>query len=467
MTVTAPAGPAGDRTDALAAWVAGLEFADLEQGDLDQLAILLLDHLGCVVRGATLPWGEALTRWAADYRDTGRSLIIGTSARTSAPIAALLNATAAHGMEFDDTHDESLTHPGAGVIATALAIAEETDSPGTSVLAAIVAGYEVTARVGIATGASILERGFHPTALFGGFGAAAAAAKLYGLTARELVSAWGLLLSMTGGSMQFAEDPSGTTVKRLHGGYGAMHGALAAQWVRYGIAGPTGAIDGRYGLARLFGSDDSDVEALTRPSRRRLAVHDISQKPYPCCRLFHSTIDALREAVGTLPADPATVRGLTIGAPAVVPAQHMMRRPASMMAAQYSLPYVMGVALVHGPYDDAPYTPARLRDEAVLAVADRVDCIVDDAMQAAFPDHFGSWVEVDDAVRGRVRVERLDSYGTPAAPMTSADVAAKVDALLAAAAIDVSAKCLSDEIERLAAGHPVAALMARLSRVGN
>ena len=184
-------------------------------------------------------------------------------------------------LEFDDTHDESLSHPGAPVIATALAAGTATGAAGEAVIAAIIAGYEVMARAGMAAGAAdVIEHGFHPTALFGGFGAATAAAKLYGLDATEMVQAWGLVLSAAGGSMQFSQDASGTTVKRLHAGYGAQHGTMAAEHARLGIAGPAQAFDGRYGLCALFGLNPQP-ELLEREAGGPFQIHRISLKPYP------------------------------------------------------------------------------------------------------------------------------------------------------------------------------------------
>lgn len=460
--LNAVGGDGGTLTSALAEWACGFRYEELSAQQQERLQVLLLDHLACVARGSRLPWGEGLKQWATSYGGSGNATVVGSALRAAPHVAGLLNATAAHGMEFDDTHDPSLTHPGAGVIATALAVAEDTDADGREVLAAITVGYEVTARVGIATGASIMERGFHPTALFGGYGAAAAAARLYGRDARALESAWGLLLSMTGGSMQFSQDPQGTTVKRLHGGYGSFHGILAAQLVGHGIEGPAGAVDGRYGMTKLFGGEDCAPHVLRRSSTEKLAIEEISLKPYPSCRLFHSTIDALREALGELPCDPGEITSITVGAPSVVALQHMMRRPTSMMAAQYSLPFVVAAAIVKGPYSDGAFEPAALSDPGVLSVADKVHCVHDAGMEAAFPRHFGSWAEVEKRDGQRARADRLDSYGTPALPMPIEATRAKASSLFEAAGLRVALPELMNAISRLGDGGRVSDVMRQI-----
>lgn len=433
-------------TQRLSSWV----MQDVSRQMVDsanvQVEILLLDHLACALRGACLPWGRQLSGWAASYGGAGNSLILGTAIRTSAMIAGLVNATAAHGLELDDTHDASLSHPGAAVVATAIAIASERSVTGQQLFAAIAAGYEVTARVGMATGPSVLERGFHPTALFGGFGAAATAAVLYGLDEKKLVEAWGLLLSMVGGSMQFSEDPAGTVVKRLHGGYGALHGIMAVQLASHGLSGPTGALDGRYGLLKLFGCTDADPTKLVISASDKLAIQCISLKPYPCCRLFHSTIDALRDVLGDLPFDSTKIKRITVGAPRVVKLQHMMRRPQSTMAAQYSLPFCVAAVLAYGPIDDDVYRADRLGDPVVLACADLVECVVDDEMENEFPAHFGSWVEIEFVDGEKRRAKRLDSRGTPAYPMSHVDVMEKFSRLIKSCPFDVDVANVSKEV---------------------
>ena len=427
-----PAAADRDRTRRLAEEMSGLAYEALAPDDVEQVKRLLLDHVGVAQRGSDTPWSRTLAGWAATLGNGGgESVIIGTPVRAAPSIAALINAAAAHGMELDDTHDESLSHPGAPVIATALAVGSAAGNSGEAVIAAIVAGYESMARAGMAVGAAdVIERGFHPTALLGGFGAATAAAKLYGLDSTGMVRTWGLVLSAASGSMQFSQDPRGTTVKRLHAGYSAQHGTMAAEHSRLGIAGPANALDGRYGLCALFGLNPKP-ERLERQAGEPLQIHRISLKPYPCCRLFHSTIDALREVTQDFSTPDEAIAGIRVGGPDILVSQHMLRRPQSVMAAQYSLPYALAASIVCGPGYYEGYEEERLTDPRILALADRVDAVADDAMQTAFPAHFGSWVELAAADGTHRRTEVLDSRGTPARPLTTDAIVAKIGGLLA------------------------------------
>lgn len=437
MQQTAPKSAESDLTLALAEEISALTPDALAPEDVAQLRRLLLDHLGVCLRGSDLPWGRALTEWAGTYAGTGPCVIFGTNLQTTAPVAALVNATGAHGLEMDDTHDVSLSHPGAPVIATALAVGVQEGRSGGEIMAAVAAGYEVMGRIGAATDVgNMIERGFHPTALFGGFGAAAAAGKLYGLDAAGLCRAWGLMLSMAGGSMQFAHDPEGTTVKRLHGGYGAHNGTMAAQFARLDIDGPKQAFDGVYGVCALYGPNP-DTNRLKKASGAPLEIHRISMKPYPCCRLFHSTIDALRDTTDGLELAPEKIAKIRVGAPTIMVTQHMMRRPTSVMAAQYSLPFALATSLIAGPHAYESYAEDMLDDTGILALGDRVEAEFDEGMEKAFPEHMGSWVELITTDGETRRADVLDSHGTPARPMNEAWLRDKFEGLTRAVLPDL------------------------------
>ncbi len=455
---------APDRTRQLADEAIALEPGDLGTDDVAQLKRLLLDHLGVCIRGSSLPWGEALNDWAEPYGTSGPCVIFGTKFRAPPPVAALVNATAAHGLEMDDTHDESITHPGAVVIATALAVGSAENRSGAEILAAIAAGYEVMARIGPAADvANMIEHGFHPTALFGGFGAATAAGKLLGLDAAGLCSAWGLMLSMAGGSMQFAEDPHGTTVKRLHGGYGAHNGTMAAQFAKLGIDGPKQAFDGTYGLCNMYGQTPQP-EKLTKKSNARLEIHNISIKPYPCCRLFHSTIDALSETTDGMTLAPDQIERILVGGPTIMVTQHLMRRPTSVMAAQYSLPFALATSLLKNPHAYESYAEDQLDNGAILDLGDRVDAVVEDKLDDAFPAHFGSWVEVTTRDGETRRADVLDSYGTAARPMPDDALRDKFAGLAGTVMPGLDPKSVFDAVEDFSDAPDANALVGLFAR---
>ena len=421
-----------DLSRCLAEELIALTFDDLSTEDVEQVKRLMLDYFGVAYGGIALPWAVALRNWADRFAGTGRAGLLGSSKRVAPHIAALVNGATAHGYELDDTHDASTSHPGAVVISAAMAVAAEQAATGSEVIAAIVAGYEAMARIGIAANAPEgMEFGYHPTAILGGFGAAAAAAKLMRLDTDGLLTAWGHMLSLTGGSMQFSDEPNGTMVKRCHAGYGAQNGVLAAELAAHGISAPQRAIDGKYGYIALYGKHP-------RPERLRgtgapREIHRISLKPYSCCRLFHSLIDGLGEVTGGYKTDLQEIRRIHVRGPRVVPEQHMLRRPTSVMAAQYSLPFVVGATLAFGPRRYDAYREENLAAPAILELADKVEASADPEIEAHFPEHFGTGVDItlrDGTIRSATV---LDSIGTPARPMSVEDIRAKARGLIAQA----------------------------------
>ena len=207
-------------------------------------------------------------------------------------IAAFVNATSAHGLELDDTHDESPSViPGLQSSPRRLRLLVNTAArePTPSAPSSLAMRSTGRGRRGDECSRDHRE-GFHPTSLFTGFGATASAARLLGLDPRQLAQTWGLMLSMAGGSMQFSQEPEGTTVKRLHGGYSALHGGFWLPSIRDSESpGPEQAFDGRYGLLANFGANQAP-DRLTSRHPDGPEIHRISFKPYPCCRLFHSTL---------------------------------------------------------------------------------------------------------------------------------------------------------------------------------
>jgi len=187
---------------------------------------------GMVAQG---PWGAGgkfsstetavITLHRAD--GTGDATVFGDSKTYTPAVAALLNGALGHSLDFDDTHADSSLHPSAPVVPAAFAVGEMVGASGREVLTAIVAGYEVCCRLGNALDpTSHYARGFHPTATAGTYGAAAAAAKLFGLSKDQIIAAFGVSGSQAAGSLQFLVN--GAWNKRYQVGAAAMNGVIAA-----------------------------------------------------------------------------------------------------------------------------------------------------------------------------------------------------------------------------------------------
>ncbi len=427
-----------DLSQAFAEEIILLGKAALSAEDVEQVRRLMLDVIGVALYGSTMPWAQALVKWAGDFSGAGKAPVIGTSLKVPPQVAALVNGSASHGFELDDTHNSSMSHPGGVIIPAVLAAAAGTGASSAQVFSAIAAGYEAMARVGMAANAAtVIARGYHPTALLGPFGAAAGVAVLQGFDAATLLCAWGHALSLTGGSMQFSGEPAGTTVKRLHAGYGAQHGVLAAAMARAGIAAPTRSLDGRYGMMALYGGDTQPHELLASP-QRALQIHDISMKPYSCCRLFHAMIDALAEVTQGKTISHDKVKRIRIRGPVAMFDQHMLARPKSVMAAQYSLPYVVGATLAYGPTRFDAYLDKHFEDMSILGFGEKIECERDAEIEATYPGQMGGAVEIEFTDGTTWHSKVMESQGTPAHPLSVEAIQTKGQSLLDSAGVKFS-----------------------------
>jgi 2-methylcitrate dehydratase PrpD len=158
-------------------------------------------------------------------------------------------------------------------------------------------------------------------------------------------------------------------------------------------------------------------------------------KPYSCCRLFHSLIDALEEATDTFNLSPDEIERIHVRAPEVVFDQHMLRRPRSVMAAQYSLPYVVGATLAYGSRRFDAYQESFFDDAKILALADKVEGTRDLDIEKDYPARMGAAVELDLRNGARREAQVMDSRGTPARPLSTDAIEAKGQALIDSAGL--------------------------------
>src|SRR5205814_8239077 len=186
----------------------------------------VLDAVACALAGADMPWVTRVLAVARAQESPARASVLGHAGRVSAPLAALVNGTAVHAVDYDD--DPAACHIGAVVIPVALALGQALGATPARVIAAVVLGYDVTTRIGEAIDADLLyQKGYHPTSVCGVFGAAAAAAYLHGLDAATTTHALGIAGSFSSGNMEFLAD--GAMTKRLQPGKAAHDGILAAE----------------------------------------------------------------------------------------------------------------------------------------------------------------------------------------------------------------------------------------------
>jgi 2-methylcitrate dehydratase PrpD len=417
-------------SESLARFVSALKYADLP-ADVAKIAKLrLLDTVGVCLASRDMAYAKAVLDFAVEQGGPAEAVAYGTQHRLPASWAALYNGSLAHGNDYDDTHSKSIVHVGGAVVPTALAMAEKTGGDGRSVLAAIVAGYEVVTRIGMAASKGFHAQGFHPTGVCGAFSATAVAGKLLGSTPDQLTHGFGIAGSQASGSMEFLAE--GAWTKRMHPGWAAHAGVVAAGLACRGFTGPRKIFEGRYSLYNLYANTvKPELGRALGGLGEEWEILNTDYKPYPCGHISHPYMDCalqLRREHGLKPQDIAAIE-LRVPTAAVAilcePAADK-RRPKNSYAARFSLPYAVGAVLVWGKAGIDEFSDARIQDRDVLALCDRTTYVIDDSLP--FPRSFPGWLFIT-LIDGRRLEARMDaSRGSRENPMSDDDVRQKFEA---------------------------------------
>jgi 2-methylcitrate dehydratase PrpD len=395
-------------TATLAAYVADLKFSDIPPEVLERAKVLTLDFLGSTIRArrdaeSTPSLMKMLEALALDGK--GEATVFGDSKTWTPAVAALLNGALGHSLDFDDTHADSSLHPSAPVVPAAFAVGEMVGASGRDVLTAIVAGYEVCCRLGNALDpTSHYARGFHPTATAGTYGAAAAAAKLFGLSKEQIISAFGVSGSQAAGSLQFLVN--GAWNKRYQ---------VGATLARNDFIGSSDSVEGKHGLLVGYTNDPHPDKAVAGLGTTYETLK-IGVKPYPSCRYTHAAIDALIAMRREHNLTPDQIRKVEIGLHrngiTLTGDAATKRHPTSVVGGQFSMFFTGAIALDQGHFGWDDYD--RLGDKAIDALADKFDVVQDDRLEVGRTHPFGARVSIttDDGTH-----ERL--YADPSGEPTS------------------------------------------------
>lgn len=448
-------------TAELAAFTAGLSVDGLPAKVVARARLLVLDLVGNIVRARhdaeSTP--SMLSAARALGVAAGNNAVFGDCARYTPAGAAFLNAALAHSLDFDDTHAAGSLHPGAPVIPAAIAAGEMAGASGAAVVAAIVAGYEVVCRTALALpAADHYARGFHPTATCGVFGAAAAAARVFGLDPSRIESALGIALSQSAGSLQFLAN--GAWTKRFQVGWSCMSGLSAAVLAREGFKGAAEALEGKHGFLHAYAPSPDPARALhglgTEWELMQTAV-----KPYPSCRYGHAGIDAAIAFHNESGIDPARIERVTYGTSEsgmTLIGEPVTKRqnPENVVDGQFSGPFVIAAGLATGAMDWDSYRS--LNDPAIRALLPRITCEPDPDVQAELPANMaGKLTVVADGQTWR-RFVRIPK-GEPEHFMSDAELRGKFMGLAAPVLGEQRAEQLAETVLALDAAANLGGLM--------
>lgn len=418
-------------TSELSRFSADIRLDHLPAPVVERARFLVLDLVGNIVRARHDAESTAsfLAATRAMGLAAGNAGVFGDAARYTPAGAAFLNGALAHSLDFDDTHAAGSLHPGAPVIPAALAAGEMVGASGSDVLAAIIAGYEITCRVALALPAGEhYDRGFHPTATCGAFGAAAAAARVFGLDAAGIEGAMGTVLSQCAGSLQFLVN--GAWTKRFQVGWSAMNGLMAATLVREGFKGTIEALEGRHGFMRAYAPNPTPARAV-QDLGGVFELMNTAVKPYPSCRYGHASIDAALALRAEYGLKPEEIERVTLGLPRAgmmligLPPEKKSD-PHNVVDGQFSGPFVVASALATGAMGWDSYR--LLQDPTVRSLLPKIACEQDPEIEAEFPSNMSGKVTI--VARGQTFVRKVVvPKGEPSNFLTEDELRAKFSGL--------------------------------------
>ena len=345
------------------------------QQALDLAARAFLDTIGVSLAGSAERPAQLVRELVAEESPDGPATILGTARRSSAAGAALVNGTAAHALDFDDTSFGLIGHPSAPLVSATLAVGEQVRASGRTLLEAYCVGFEIDERVGQAMNPSHYRHGWHCTSTIGSLGAAAAAARILALDTGAASRCLAIAASQASG----LKANFGTMTKPLHVGLAARNGIQAALLAGRGFTASEHALDGRDGFFSAFNGDERDPAPFLERLGHRWAIVDtgFSVKLYPSCAATHPTLDTLLDLRKQIGFTTAEVESVEIGVDAMTPTVLLYDRPRTGLEGKFSLHYCAAVALVRGVVALETFDDERVCDPEVQAMLPRITMRVD------------------------------------------------------------------------------------------
>jgi 2-methylcitrate dehydratase PrpD len=416
----------------------------------------ILDTIGVGIAASSLPDSARLHAAVRALGAAEEAAALGFAGCLPAASAALLNGTLIHSLEYDDTHTASIVHGSSVVVAAALAAAQKHGANGAQLVRAVVTGWEIMIRMGLAAPGAFQRRGFQITAVGGPFIAALVSTLLACREPRDAVNAMGIAGSQAGGVFEFLSE--GATVKAMHPGWAAHAGLVAAELAAGGMTGPSTIFEGQHGFYRLYADDEgapARLAALLDSLGSRWLILEASFKGYPCCHYIHPFLEAaarLRSKV----VSAETISEVDCEVPeeeAMLICEPWQRKlaPASGYEAKFSLPYALAVMLCDGEVGVATFAGAASH-RAALELAPRVRWRP--WRNSGFPQRFAAKLSIRLGNQSVLEETVPQVRGGPERPFTRAEIDAKFMANAALRLGAGAARELREAIRALPGGPP-------------
>ncbi len=375
--------------DQICGFVVKTGFKDLNSVVIEQAQKVVYDTVGVIAAGTRQKEPQEMSKRLTSFSRGASATLIGQSKKTDPLNAALINGTTGTWLELDEGNQFARGHAAIHILPASLAIAEEKKASGKEFLTALVLGYEIACRIGIA---SKLRMTMHPHGSWGTIGGAVAVGKLMDLDVDQMRTLINIASSMTLATSRKTMLEGGT-IRNLYAGVSGYMSVLALHLLVSGFTGEDDGISSVYGgVVSDFFSPQLMVEELG--SRYEITRNYF--KEHACCRYNHSSLDALykimgRQKEGTLALNQ--IQQVKVETYSLA-AQLSSKTPGNMLAAKFSIPFAIATSLIHGNSGIGSFLPEKVGQREIQALASLVEVIEDLEFTKMMPSRRPSRVTV-------------------------------------------------------------------------
>jgi 2-methylcitrate dehydratase PrpD len=426
----------GTPTRDLAEFASRLQYKDIPKAAIERAKTCVFDSLGNILYASTLPWCQILYQVIREEGGPSAVACWGQPERVSVTQAGLYNGTAGHGFELDDLHHLAGLHGGSAIIPASIAIAEHVGGgTGKELVTAIVAGYEVGARIGMAVMKDMFWRGYHAQGTIGPFAAAVSAGRMLKLDTDRMVHAMGMAGSHSSGLIAAQE---GAMVKRLHSGHACQSGIQVALLARRGFTGITNILEAGFGgFCTTLGGDQTEPDKLTARLGEQWEILNIGFKLYPNAGSMHTVLDIAKDLVNKYGFKANDCEKVVAHTTSMTYTHCCFNyEPTGVTAAQMNLPFGLASLLRYGESFVDQYKEEAIRDPETMGfMRQHIQC----------EGRHAAWLEVFLKDGRRFSQREIHRKGSVQNPMSQEEVRDKFRRL----ASYVIADSRIDSIEKL------------------
>ena len=364
-----------EATRILANWIVESEWRDIPERTRYEAERSIFNWVGCCLGGARHETTDRAIAALAEFSGKPEAIVLGRPERLDILHGALLNGITSHVLDYDDTHLATIIHPAGPVASAILALGERLGTSGRDFMHAFTLGVETECRIGLAVYPSHYERGFHITGTAGVFGAAAAAGKLLGLNEQQMIWALGIAATQSAG----LKEMFGTMCKAFHPGSAGQNGLKAALLAAKNYTSSNRALEAQEGFMFTY-SDEQDFSQVSDELGERWEVEKNTYKPFSCGIVTHPIIDGCIQLRNEHSLSADRIEKVSLRVNPLVLKLTGKKTPQTGLEAKFSIFYISAAAIIKGVAGPNQFTDEAVREPAVVALRDRVEALVDEAV---------------------------------------------------------------------------------------